>query len=69
MIIFHASRKFITFISLKCEVSADLKTETDIYRMKIKTEEVIEAVKDVSNVIELFCEILFLDIESTSEVH
>jgi len=55
---FHVSKKSVTFISLKWNASANLKTETDIYRIDcwttVKDVEMKE-IKDVS-VNELFWE-------------
>jgi len=56
MMIFYVLRKSVMFISLKWNASADLKAETDIYRIDCWTTVRDVEIKEVKNVLvnELF---------------
>jgi len=49
--IFYVSRKSITFVSLKWDASADLKAETDIYKIDCWTTVRDVKMKEVKNVL------------------
>jgi len=51
MMIFYVSRKSVTFVSLKWDASANLKTETDIYRIDCWTIVKDVEMKEVKNVL------------------
>jgi len=51
MMISYVSRKSVTFISLKWDVSADLRAETDIYRIDCWTTVKDVEIKEVKDVL------------------